>query len=481
MAGTRTKSLAIITGASVIASGMGWAGATLIADPGDAKRDDFERSTVTAPVESVVLESAVTTRGDVVQAQAVELNLSPSSESTMEGTPVITGPPPEVGDTLEEGDIVAEVSGRPILLIEGAVPTYRSLEPGMDGDDVAQLEAALEALGHSPGTIDGHYDTGTESAVAELYEHLGYAPVSSADDRRGELDAAEEKVSSAEDELASAKGLLEEAQEPPSDLEVKQAEVEVSRAERALEDAQESGDADAVDQARNDLEIAELALEELTGEPDTQELQDQVDDARETLQDSQSELSELRSETGIVVPRGEIVSIANLPRVVAEVSARIGGTPEPGAVVLEGTSALVESHVTAGEADLLSEGDEAELLDSTNGAQLQGRVSAIEPLADAPDSMEVTVEPSTAFGDDTSANVRVRIPVGSTDGEVLAVPISAVYTSGDGDTKVRVIAGSGDGARDVTVELGLSSEGMVEVSAGDGSLTVDDRVAVSQA
>ena len=46
----------------------------------------------------------------------------------------------------------------------------------MIGTDVAQLEAALERLGHQPGPVDGGYDGQTEAAVRSLHQSIGIDP-----------------------------------------------------------------------------------------------------------------------------------------------------------------------------------------------------------------------------------------------------------------------------------------------------------------
>ena len=82
-----------------------------------------------------------------------------------------------IGTALSEGDVALTVSGRPVFLLEGGEPSYRDLGPGIVGEDVRQLEQALERLGFDPGPADGVYDAGTEAAVAALYGAARYEPV----------------------------------------------------------------------------------------------------------------------------------------------------------------------------------------------------------------------------------------------------------------------------------------------------------------
>src|SRR4051812_40553147 len=52
------------------------------------------------------------------------------------------------------------------FVLYGSLPAWRDFAPGMtDGEDVEQLERNLKALGHSPGDVDGDWDSDTTAAV----------------------------------------------------------------------------------------------------------------------------------------------------------------------------------------------------------------------------------------------------------------------------------------------------------------------------
>ena len=92
------------------------------------------------------------------------------------------------GATLIRGDVVVELDGRPVALFYGAVPLYRPLSVGAEGDDVLLLERNLAALGHHTElddednevatgfTVDGVFDESTEEAVTRWQEDLGLPP-----------------------------------------------------------------------------------------------------------------------------------------------------------------------------------------------------------------------------------------------------------------------------------------------------------------
>jgi hypothetical protein len=73
---------------------------------------------------------------------------------------------PRTGDVIHPGQTLFKVDGKPVVLMDGTLPAYRTLRPGIaDGADVRQLERGLTLLGYSPGTVDDHYSAATAAAV----------------------------------------------------------------------------------------------------------------------------------------------------------------------------------------------------------------------------------------------------------------------------------------------------------------------------
>jgi hypothetical protein len=73
--------------------------------------------------------------------------------------------------------------------------------------------------------------------------------------------------------------------------------------------------------------------------------------------------------------------------------------------------------------------------------------------------------------------LKITIEVGTTGGDVLTVPVAAVVTNADGHARVHVEAAEG-GTRDVQVKLGLTAQGLVQVTPEGGPLEAGDRVVV---
>lgn len=83
------------------------------------------------------------------------------------------------GTVLSSGDVIAVVDDVPVVWLDGDVPAWRTMADGDVGDDVAQLESALDTLGFNGDadvTIDDEYTSATAAMVEEWQETIG-APV----------------------------------------------------------------------------------------------------------------------------------------------------------------------------------------------------------------------------------------------------------------------------------------------------------------
>jgi peptidoglycan hydrolase-like protein with peptidoglycan-binding domain len=92
---------------------------------------------------------------------------------------------PTAGGKIGCGGVLYRVDDRPVLLLCGSTPAYRSLSQGASGPDVAELNANLVNLGYATrGRLDpssGHFGSETASALEKLQSKLG-------DDQTGSLD-----------------------------------------------------------------------------------------------------------------------------------------------------------------------------------------------------------------------------------------------------------------------------------------------------
>lgn len=80
---------------------------------------------------------------------------------------------PRTGSTVERNERLYEVDGRPVRLLYGSGPMYRTLEAGDEGRDVEQLERNLAELGYTGFTPDDEYTELTAAAVKRWQKSHG--------------------------------------------------------------------------------------------------------------------------------------------------------------------------------------------------------------------------------------------------------------------------------------------------------------------
>jgi len=165
----------MFTTAVVLASVIGWFLGSRVTSPAEiaARAAPPEPSPILVAVETRVLSTNVVTRGTGRFGAPREIGLVHSL--LKDETKVVTRLP-ELGQQIGEGDVLFTASGRPLIVLVGDQPSFRDLGPGLVGEDVDQLEAALDRLGHEPGDVGEGYDSSTEEAVRALYAATGFEP-----------------------------------------------------------------------------------------------------------------------------------------------------------------------------------------------------------------------------------------------------------------------------------------------------------------
>ncbi len=175
MSMNRIRVLYWVLGAVALVVAGGWLAGSQIESPADAaaRTAPPTPSAILVPVEERVLSSNVVTRGTARFGLPVPISIAPS---TLKPTPGLITTLPLPNTQLAEGAVMLTASGRPLFLMQGAIPAYRDLVPGISGDDVRQLEEGLARLGFDPGSIDRSYDQRTSAAVARWYQSGGWEP-----------------------------------------------------------------------------------------------------------------------------------------------------------------------------------------------------------------------------------------------------------------------------------------------------------------
>lgn len=332
-----------------------------------------------------------------------------------------------------------------------------------------------------------HPDGGTAPTPAQM-ESLRLAYEQAGD----ELDAAERgidearasrdrkavqaaaAVRSAEDGLAAAQKTLDDLLAPPDTTAQSRA---VDSARSGVESAQ-SGVEDAVRGA----EDAQTGLEDAAS--GVEDAQSGLDDARAELADAEADLAKLESETGIWIPAGELIFLERLPVRVDRLTAERGSTVSGSFMTVTGSELAARGSVLVRDVSLVREGQEARIDDPLLVEPLVGEIRLVADragtrnVANDRHYLEITAEgiPDELIG----ANVKVVIPVGGTDGEVLAVPAAALSATADGSTRVEVEQPDGS-TRFVVVDPGLAASGLVEVTPLEGELQEGDLVVVGAA
>ena len=512
---TGNRTLAVLAGVAAVSLVAGLGLSRLVLNPAEAaaRTAPPEAGPITVPVESRELSNDVTVRGDVVFDDAVDLRVETAD---LGERAVVTGQVPAVGATLDAGSVALEIAGRPVLVLPGGLPTYRTLGLGVSGPDVLQLKSALGALGIGVGDATSDvYDTATAAGVTELYRRAGYPVPQPSDEASEAVTAAERAVRSGEAEVSAAEGALAAAGGGSGGAQLAAADAAVRSAERAVTVAQVELDScaaegctagesarrqAAVDDARDAVGVAQAERAALDAAPDTSGERASLAAARDGLADAREALEDAREDTVVAIPASEVVFLETLPRRVDAVSVRRGGTVEGSVMSVSGATLQVVATADRADAGLLAVGatgtavlDDQEFgvtvsaIDAGTaggGAAGGGSEGSEEGSGDGASGTgrsTVTLLPGELTPEQVAAlqgaNVRVRIPVSSTAGSVLAVPLAALTAGPGGESRVEVMGEDGTTAL-VEVETGLAAGGYVEVSPVGGSALAEGDLVV---
>jgi peptidoglycan hydrolase-like protein with peptidoglycan-binding domain len=115
------------------------------------------------------------TRETVINQELVAGTLGYSSDSATLATPVtgVLASVPVPGETLRRGAVLYRLDGRPVILLYGVHPAWRSLVAGMSGPDVHDVNRNLVALGYLPAPAGDLFTSATENAVRKLQARAG--------------------------------------------------------------------------------------------------------------------------------------------------------------------------------------------------------------------------------------------------------------------------------------------------------------------
>ena len=244
----RRTAVAVIV-AALAAGGAGMFVGTRIQSPADraAARSAPVPSLITVGVDRRRLTSEIVLNGEVAYNEPVTVQLAGGVGIGPSDTAVVTEVR-EAGTALNEGDMIVEVTGRPVFVLQGDLPMYRRLVVGSEGPDVLQLEEALVRLGYPVEPVDTVFDAATATAVEQLYVDRGYAAEGPSAEQQADLVAAREAVTGAERAVVDARNALAEAQDPLPESQRLQLEQAVNEAREAVPNARAAADTTRVEQ-----------------------------------------------------------------------------------------------------------------------------------------------------------------------------------------------------------------------------------------
>lgn len=204
-----------------------------------------------------------------------------------------------------------------------------------------------------------------------------------------------------------------------------------------------------------------------------------MDDAEENLADAQEAANEAEFNAGTPLPVSEVVYVKTLPRRVDDVKVERGGTVSGVVMSASGASLVVTVKVDAETAQRLKAGMAA-TLDLGDSVSVAGKVRRV---AKNGNQYDVVVAPNALTASQLAllrdANVRVTIPIKSTSGKVLAVPVAALSSGSDGASRVEVLRNGK--VELIPVTVGLTADGFAQVTPkGDSKLSDGDQVVVGR-
>lgn len=489
-----------LLGASLVAvAGAGWAvgSASQSPDQAAARASEPVASWITATVERRALASTVILRGDVFP----EYSIDAAAPASVEGVGVVTRVVVRAGAEVVEGDTIAEVSGRPVIVLNGAVPVYRTLRPSMSGADVRQLQEALVRLGYAVD-VDGIFGESTKTAVTQMYENAGYLPVPASETEEVDIAGAQLEVAAAARSLSAAEENLSKLEAGSQDTSVAEAQIALEQARRELdaaraaestnvslaeaelnsavrardrlatspdataqeiEDAQLSVDraslgldtalrtsAESVANATDRVRLAELALDKLLESQDTAAAERDLVAAQEAKTQADSALAVLLAAAGPTVPQGEVLFVPVTPARVISAISDVGVTTDSsggsssgatGLVKLAAGRLVVRVPITSDDREFVVPGTVAELLDEASSVTFQSKVVTIadQPTSNAEGRLvyEATLATSSPLPDATVGS-NLRVTLTVASTSGKVLAVPLVAVSSGPDGTIRV-------------------------------------------
>lgn len=482
---TGNRTLWVTSAIAVVALALGTVLGTFVLSPSASSNKVPDAGLITVPVSYGALSNDVVIRADVGFSDPVPLKFDAGAAG---GAAVVTGRVPEVGGVVARGDVIIEIIDRPVIVLPGELPAYRTLKYGMRGGDVVQLRQALINWGFDAGDpgLDV-YDQALADAVAAMYDRIGYSAPTDGAEAQAAYRTAQKAVTDAEASLNQAVAARDKAASGPSYSQIVAAENMIEAAKEAWQQAHEAGDQAGMNQANRQIEEAKAQYSDLWNY-DTSGEQAMVDGAWEHLQQAYDQLETARQAVQPILPSSEVLYLTDLPRRVDAVNVSRGSIlGSEAALVVSGASVQLKGLVSETDASHLQVGSRGTF--TVDGTEFGATVSALTAPAAGQTRWQIELTPDELtpeqYAQVQGRNISVTMQVSSTEGDVLSVPAAALTAGAGGEYRVQVVDGDprdGDRAasRMVIVETGLAAQGQVEVKPIEGELKAGDLVVVGR-
>lgn len=368
------------------------------------------------------------------------------------GVAVVTGAAVVPGDAVGSGQVIAEISGRPVIALSLPFRLYRDLSPGMYGRDVGALQSALTELGLYQGSADQTYGAQTAAAVRALYARIGWSAPTASTEVVAAVEEASTVSTDAQAALRNARTAAENA--------------------RALR-AHAAASASAEEIAALDLQVAESEVAQSAAVSAADHAASVLAEAR-LLADTPLPAAEFLALTQSPV---QVVSVAPVDTLVDETTPAVRlRTGAPSAVVRVGVD----------DQKVFTEGATVSVAAREDATQVaEGTVLARGDFTAAGDGdvpgYDVTLAftgVDLPFEDGAAVVAEVKDAAPATVGP--AVPLVAVREDSEGRFVLRVVTAAHGQTPAVTervaVTLGVSESGVALIQSGD--LTVGDEVLI---
>jgi len=457
---------------------------------------------------SLELTTVEVQRGDLEKKEEYNGTIRQVDKSSIKSsiTGVITSLPRE-GSIVNFGEVLYSIDGKPVVLLQGTIPYYRTLDlTSKDGPDIQQLEQSLVNLGYASESFipDETFDEDTSIMLNDLYIDYDIETKSEVtateqiaiNSKKTEVETIEETISSGITTLAQVQqkkktwdDAIEDAEKENAEWQAAQTEIERLQDEiselpfKAISEStrtarKENFEFDIKEQERIQAkEVGKGSVIDADEALTIENAQKAYDDALESynegaqqeanLEKAKEELKDLeflaKSETFSPTNALSLNSPINVGNHIVKVGDAI--TAASPLYSSSGIAREVTFNLPAGDQGMVSVGDYVVVklpTDEEIKAVVRFVDSVVTEIGNGSKVIEVILDVVDADNTETYDEAPVDVLVTSEVSEnVLYVPVNALVALAEGGYAVEVL--SGEEKVYISVEIGVFTDGYVEI------------------